>query len=538
MEDAPPVELAMPGGPVVLTIIDGLGLSGDVEGNALRAARVPNLCFVDRTYIGGTLRASGEAVGLAPGEMGASNVGHLHLGSGRPVLQDGLRIDRAIADGSFFENPALSELMDEVRSNGSTLHLLGLLSDGRVHSDIAHLRALLTMARRRAVGRVAVHAFLDGRDVSPGTASDYLESLDEELVRSPDHRLATISGRYYGMDRDHRWDRLGLALAAILRGEGRPAGGAIEAAETWLSAGESDEFVLPTVLGGYPGIEPRDAFITFNYRADRMRQLADALLRPRVAEVDTTPLRGPARLITMTRYDPTFDCPAAFEPQEIDATLGQAVSESGRAQLRLAETEKYAHVTYFLNGGREEPFPGEDRVMVPSPGVATYDECPEMSAEAVTDRLVEVLEGGRHDLIVVNYANPDMVGHTGDFDAAVCAVETVDRELGRFLEILDSVGGVAVILSDHGNAEKMINEVGPHTAHTSGEVPCFLVGREFHREGSLRFRDGGGLIDVAPTILRIMGIPVPRAMTGECLFAAAGSPGETSRGDVLDGCRE
>ncbi len=522
----------------MLVIIDGLGLSPEIEGNALRAAETPTLCRVDRNYIGGRLGASGPAVGLAPGEMGNSNVGHLHIGAGRSVPQDGPRIDAAIEDGSLFDNESLSNLMDAVRSGGGTLHLLGLVSDGRVHSDLDHLLALLTMARRRAVGRVAVHAFLDGRDVSPGTASQYLERLEADLARSPDHRLATISGRYYAMDRDRRWDRLDAALAAILRGEGRIAGGTIEAMEGWVAAGESDEFVRPTVLGGYTGVEPGDAFITFNYRADRMRQMVRALLGMGGQAVDTAPLEGPARLVTMTRYDPQFRCAAAFEPPEIPMSLGEAVSRAGITQLRLAETEKYAHVTYFLNGGREDPFPGEERVLVSSPPVPTYDLMPQMSAPEVTDRLVDALEAGRHGLMIVNYANPDMVGHTGDFDAAVQAVEAVDAGLKDVLEALEEAAGIALIISDHGNVEKMVNDRGAHTAHTVRQVPCFVVGEAYLRDGPWSIRENGTLIDVAPTVLELLGVEVPDPMEGRNLLVSADAVEDVARGDVLDGCGE
>ncbi|MFP4200299.1 MAG: 2,3-bisphosphoglycerate-independent phosphoglycerate mutase [Clostridia bacterium] len=524
-------------GPVVLLIIDGMGLCPSTEGNALLAASTPHLCEIDARYIGTRLSSSGDAVGLRPGQMGNSNVGHLHLGAGRIVPQDGLRIDRAISDGSIFNNPELSRLMDQTRKSGATLHIMGLVSDGRVHSDLRHLFALLTMARRRAVGNVAVHAFLDGRDVSPGTAPKYLSALEEQLRRSPDHRLATISGRYYAMDRDRRWDRLDLALAAILRGEGRRAGGVREAIEAWSAAGESDEFVLPTVLGGYSGVDPDDTFLTFNYRADRMRELVGALSHPGCGQVDTSPLRRGVRMVTMTRYDPEFSCPAAFELQDIPNTLGEVVSRARLRQLRLAETEKYAHVTYFFNGGREQPYPGEDRVLVPSPKVDTYDTKPEMSAREVTDRLVEAIVGETYHFVVANYANPDMVGHTGDFAAAVSAVETIDGELGRILAALREAEGVALILSDHGNVEKMINDSGAHTAHTAHEVPCWLVGEGFLRGGSSLLRRGG-LSDAAPTILDLLGLEVPREMTGKGLLAASDGGCDIWRGDVLDGCRE
>ncbi len=536
IDNGGPAAPTFPRGPVVLCILDGLGLGEPSDCNALFAARTPNLCEVDRAYIGTRLAAAGRAVGLAPGQMGNSNVGHIHIGSGCLMPQDGPRIDAAIADGTFFERPALIELMDGVRSRGGTLHILGLVSDGGVHSALNHLRALLTMARRRAVGRVAVHAFLDGRDVSPGTAPGYLEEVARELDRSPGHRLATVAGRYYAMDRDRRWERLELALAAILRGEGRVAGGIIEAVEAWEAAEETDEFVTPTVLGGYSGVEPADGFLAFNFRADRMRQMVRALLFPDRIPVNVEPLDGAPPVVTMTRYDREFPVPVVFEPVRTSMGLGEAVSVAGVSQLRIAETEKYAHVTYFFNGGRESPFAGEDRILVPSPPVATYDREPRMSARAVTEHLLEALYAAEHPLIVVNYANPDMVGHTGDFDAAVAAVESVDRAVGRLVETIEGIGGVALITSDHGNVEKMANDSGCHTAHTVNDVPCFLVGPGFTRGGKWGLRRGG-LIDVAPTVLGLLGLEVPETMSGTSLLVHAKADTVT-RGEILDGCRQ
>ncbi|MFO8060824.1 MAG: 2,3-bisphosphoglycerate-independent phosphoglycerate mutase [Bacillota bacterium] len=502
-------------GALTLLILDGLGLSRGGGADAVRAAKTPWLCQLWRGCPRAVLRASGEAVGLYPGQMGNSNVGHLHLGAGRVILHEGRRIDRAIRRGELFRNEALLGVMERVRSRGAVLHFMGLVSDGRVHSDLEHLAALIRMARSEGLGEVAVHAFLDGRDVPPCSASKYLERLEREVAPRAGHRVATVAGRYYAMDRDNRWDRTAAAVAAILRGEGRAADSCRQALEESYSRGQTDEFVQPTVVGGYAGYRPGDAFLFFNFRADRARQLVQALLDPGLSTCDVAPLVPPADLVTMVQYGREFDCPVAFAPVEVTGTLGEWVSRVGYRQLRLAETEKYAHVTYFFNGGREEPFPGEQRVLIPSPPVATYDMKPEMSAERVTDAVVDGIGSSSYDLIVANLANLDMVGHTGDFDAAVRAAAAVDACLGRVAGATLEAGGMLLVTADHGNAETMVDADGePHTAHTANDVPFILVAGS----DGWALRESGGLADVAPTVLDLLGIRQPELMTGRSLL--------------------
>lgn len=507
-------------GTVVLLVLDGLGLSSGDESDAVRAACTPTLCRLWREFPRSILTASGPAVGLSPGQMGNSNVGHLHIGAGRVVPQDTVRIDQAACGGELDSNQALAGVMERVRMRGATLHLMGLVSDGRVHSDIEHLSALLTVSRAKGLNSVCVHAFLDGRDVPPCSADRYLRRLEEEIQGEDGYRVATISGRYYSMDRDNRWERTDRALAAILRAEGRRAPSSLEALAGAYERCENDEFAFPTVIGDYTGYGPGDGFIFFNFRSDRARQLTGALLGCERERCRVDPLEPPADLVTMTEYDSRFECPVAFEPIEVMQTLGEVVSLSGGRQLRLAETEKYAHVTYFLNGGREEPFTGEERKMIPSPPVSTYDLRPEMSAYEVTAELEKAVGGGEYDFVVANLANPDMVGHTGDFDAAVRAVEVVDSCVSGILECILDTEATLLAVSDHGNAEKMRSEDGqPHTAHTANDVPCFLAERSPARTLAAR----GSLIDVAPTILEILGMKVPDVMTGRSLIRQGGS---------------
>ncbi len=499
---------------VTLLVLDGLGLSSDSEGNAVRAAATPTLCELWENYPRSTLRASGRAVGLVPGQMGNSNVGHLHLGAGRIIFGEAVRIDRAIREKKLGCNAVLRDLMDRTCDRGSTLHLMGLLSDGLVHSSLQHLLALLSMARERGVRRVALHAFLDGRDVPPRSAEEYLRTVEDDLSVTDDYRVATMGGRYWAMDRDERWDRVDPALAAILRGEGRVAEDVFAGLEAARARGEDDEFVTPTVVGDYAGWTSGDTFLFCNFRADRARQLTRALLEPGDVDCDCRPLDGPADLVTMTQYDVRFDCPVAFGPPEVGETLGEVISSAGLSQLRLAETEKYAHVTYFLNGGREDPFAGEERVMIPSPAVATYDQCPAMSAEKVTHRLEAAITSEHYDFIAANLANLDMVGHTGVFSAAVQAAEAVDACLYRVVQASLQMERPLLVVSDHGNAEKMTNGTEPHTAHTANDVPAILVGQD----NLFALREEGGLTDVAPTVLDLMGLPVPEEMTGHSLL--------------------
>jgi 2,3-bisphosphoglycerate-independent phosphoglycerate mutase len=480
---------------VALVILDGWGLAPPGPGNAVALADTPVFDALWARYPHTTLEASGEAVGLPPGQMGNSEVGHLTIGAGRVLFQDLMRVNFAIEDGSFFRNDALVSAFARARERSGAVHLLGLVSSGGVHSHIEHLRALLELADRAEMGeRTWIHAFTDGRDVSPHAAVSDLATL-------PDARIATVSGRYYAMDRDQRWERTDRALGAILRGEGATAGSAVEAVQESYERGVTDEFVEPAVIANRPRPDPdRDAAIFFNFRPDRARQLSERLLG---AGVDLT---------TMTRYRDDFPCPVAFEEQRVPNTLAEVLSRSGAHQLHAAETEKYAHVTYFLNGGEEREWEGETRILVPSPrDVPSYDLKPEMSAAEVAERFCGGLAGCR--FAIVNFANPDMVGHTGVIPAVVTAVETADRCLGEVVSCVETAGGVTLVTADHGNAEVLLEEdgVSPHTAHTSNPVPLVLTDEAFTLD------EGGELSDLAPTILELLGIPVPEEMTGKPL---------------------
>jgi 2,3-bisphosphoglycerate-independent phosphoglycerate mutase len=472
--------------PVVLVILDGWGCAASGPGNAVELAETPVFDRLWAEYPHATLNASGEAVGLPAGQMGNSEVGHLTIGSGRVLDQDLQRINRAIEDGSFFENPALKAAF----AQGGNVHLLGLVSHGGVHSHIDHLQALL----RFAPERTWIHAFTDGRDVSP-------HSAERDLAELPSDRIATVAGRYYAMDRDRRWDRTERAFRAITAGEGDEADDPVEAVRASYERGVTDEFVEPVVLRGRPRLEPGDAAIFFNFRPDRARQLTKVLLD------------NGHDVTTMTRYSDELDTPVAFGERDVDETLAEVLSEHGLRQLHAAETEKYAHVTYFFNGGREEEWPGETRLLVPSPReVGTYDKQPEMSAEEVAQRFCSELAVGDYAFAVVNFANPDMVGHTGVIPAVVKAVETTDACLGRVAETVERLGGVALITADHGNAEQMLEDDGksPHTAHTTNRVPLMVTdpGTSVH---------DGELGDLAPTVIAYLGLRKPLQMTGRNL---------------------
>jgi 2,3-bisphosphoglycerate-independent phosphoglycerate mutase len=477
-------------------ILDGWGCAPPGPGNAVELAETPVFDRLWATYPHSRLKASGEAVGLPPGQMGNSEVGHLTIGSGRILFQDLMRINVAIETGEFFENPALVEAFERAKTKGTNVHLLGLVSYGGVHSHIDHLRALLELARRqRMEDRTWIHAFTDGRDVSPtSTVSD--------LAELPADRIATVVGRYYAMDRDQRWERTERALAALVLGEGQRTTGPEEAVQESYDHGITDEFIEPIVLEGRPRIQPGDVVIMFNFRPDRARQLTQKLL---ASGFD---------VVTMTRYRDDFDCPVAFPEQEVHGTLAEVLAEHGLHQLHVAETEKYAHVTYFFNGGREEEWPGEVRVLVPSPrDVPSYDHKPEMSAPEVTDRFVEAIGSGDFAFAVLNLANPDMVGHTGSVSAAVKAVETVDSCLGRVVHAVGQAGGVCLVTADHGNAEHMIEPDGsPHTAHTTNPVPLVLT-------DTMSALSDGELSDLAPTALGILGLDKPLQMTGKTLMS-------------------
>jgi 2,3-bisphosphoglycerate-independent phosphoglycerate mutase len=454
--------------------------------------------------------------------MGDSNVGHLNLGAGRVVYQDVVRIDRAVRDGSLGQNEVIVRLFQSARDNGRTVHLLGLVSDGGVHSRLDHLAYLLGAARRSGVPRLRVHAFLDGRDVPPRSAAAYLETFDRHLAAVAadglDYRLASLSGRYYSMDRDRRWERTERAYLAICGLAGEVAGDWREALACAYSRGEDDEFVSPAMFDPGERLMPGDSLFFFNFRADRGRQLVRAFAQGPEFDGFVRPGGPPdVQLATMTRYDASLEVPAAFAPIELNNTLGEVVARHGLRQLRLAETEKYAHVTFFFSGGREEPFPGEERILVPSPKVATYDLQPEMSAPEVSRQAVEAVQSGRFDLIVMNYANGDMVGHTGHHGAAVIAAEAVDRGVGEVVASVLAGGGAAMIVADHGNAEEMQDREGscPHTAHTCNPVPVIVVAGGLPPGARLR---SGVLADVAPTILELMAVRQPPEMTGRSLI--------------------
>jgi 2,3-bisphosphoglycerate-independent phosphoglycerate mutase len=478
---------------VALVILDGWGCAPAGPGNAVELAETPVFDDLWRSYPHTTLDASGEAVGLPAGQMGNSEVGHLTIGSGRIIDQDFMRINRSIESGAFFENEALTEAFGRARERGTNVHLLGLVSYGGVHSHIDHLRALLELARRQGMAeRTFLHAFTDGRDVSPHSASSDLAEL-----AGAGCRIVVVAGRYYAMDRDKRWDRTERALAAITAGEGEEASDPVAAIEASYEAGITDEFVVPAVLPG-PRLGPGDAAIFFNFRPDRARQLTQLLLE-----------RG-FDLTTMTRYRDDFDCPVAFAEQDVSETMAEVLAEHRVRQLHVAETEKYAHVTYFFNGGREGEWEGETRILVPSPqDVATYDEKPEMSAEEVTRQFEDTIGDG-YGFAVVNFANPDMVGHTGEISAVVRAVETVDACLGRVAAAVAKEGGVCLVTADHGNAEQMLEPDGrsPHTAHTTNPVPLIVT-----IEGA-RLASGGSLSDLVPTCLALLGLPPSAGMTG------------------------
>ena len=511
--------------PVVLVILDGWGIGRDEPGNAVLAAQTPTLARLLADYPHATLRCSGEDVGLPPGQMGNSEVGHLNLGAGFVVYQWITRIDRAIADGSFFENPAFLAAVDASRDRGTTLHLLGLIGDGGVHAHSRHLLALVDLAKQRGLENVAVHAFTDGRDTSPTSGLGFVDEVEAHLASLGVGRIASVSGRYYAMDRDKRWERTRLAYDAIVEGSGPVASSARGAVAVSYAAGTFDEFILPTVIADttHPPvrIEPGDQIVFFNFRSDRARQLTEALSVPTFAAFPRSrSVAGVCPITTMTRYEVGLPVAVAFEPHDVVFPVARVVSEAGCTQFHCAETEKYAHVTFFFNGGREEPFPGEVRQLVPSPKVATYDLQPEMSAPGVTNAVVEAITSGSYDFIIVNYANCDMVGHTGVLSAAVTAVETVDTCLARVLAALASVSGLAIVTADHGNAEEMIerNTGVLMTAHTTNPVPVVLVAPENHSLRHARLRTNGILSAVASTVLQLMGLPIPADMTTPSLI--------------------
>ena len=501
--------------PLALIILDGMGLSEEEEGNAVYQAETPTIHELYERYPHTILGASGEDVGLPEGQMGNSEVGHLNLGAGRIVYQDYTRINKAVEEERLEENEELMQAIKHVKENNSTLHLTGLLSDGGVHSHIRHLFGLLRLAKKKNIDDVVVHAITDGRDTPPKSAKKYINQLEDKMGELGIGRIATVSGRYYTMDRDNRWQRTQKAYEAMVKAEGETAPDPITAVEQSYQREHNDEFILPTVIDETGMIKDYDSVIFFNFRSDRARQITRALA---LENFDKFPRdeSHPENLyyVCMTQYDKEYGLPIAFPPQDIENGLGEFLSKHNYKQLRIAETEKYAHVTFFFNGGVEEPNPGEDRRLIPSPKVETYDKKPEMSAFEVTDNLESKLEHGDHDVIILNYANPDMVGHTGDLDAAVAAIEAVDRCLNIIVPQILEMGGQILMTADHGNSEKMYDHKrDPFTAHTSNQVPLIYIGGP---EGV--GVKPGRLADIAPTMIDILGLEKPKEMTGETLL--------------------
>ncbi len=498
--------------PLVLMILDGYGIAPK-EGNAIFAANTPNLDKImencDKTQIG----ASGMDVGLPDGQMGNSEVGHTNIGAGRIVYQELTRITKSIKDGDFFQNASLVNAIDSAKEKGTALHIMGLLSDGGVHSHNTHLYGILELAKKKGLEKVYVHAFLDGRDVPPSSGKDFVSELAAKCEEIGVGKIATVMGRYYSMDRDNRWERVEKGYSAMALGEGEFSDCPVDAVAKSYETGVTDEFVLPTVCTKDAKISNGDSLVFYNFRPDRAREITRAFVDPEFkgferAFIDLT-------FVCMTQYDATMpNVSVAFKPQTLDNTFGEYISSKGLTQLRIAETEKYAHVTFFFNGGVEKQYAGEDRVLVKSPEVATYDLQPEMSAYEVSEKMVEAVKSGKYDTIILNFANCDMVGHTGIFKAAVEAVEAVDSCVGKVAEAVDEMGGVILLTADHGNADKMYEAdgVSPFTAHTTNPVPFVVIGKK------CSLREGGTLADIAPTMLKLLGLEQPLEMTGESII--------------------
>ncbi len=500
--------------PLALIILDGWGINPASKGNAIAAAQTPNWHRLMQQYPWTTIPTSGEAVGLPPGQMGNSEVGHTNMGAGRVVYQDLTRITKSIYDGDFFTNPTFMAAIAHVQRTGGRLHLMGLTSDGGVHSSLDHLWALLDFAQRQGVSPVFVHCFTDGRDTAPQSGLAFVTQVEEQLqTRSLGH-VASVVGRYFAMDRDNRWERVEQAYRLMVEGKSEfTAANGVEAVQQAYSRGETDEFIKATLIDPEGTIRSGDAVIFFNFRPDRAREITRAIALDPFDAFERPHHPQDLFFVCMTRYDETFGLPLAYMPQSLDRILSPVLADAGLRQLRIAETEKYAHVTFFFNGGVEKPFAGEERVLVPSPKVATYDLKPEMSAFEVAQIAANWIRNDQADVIVMNFANADMVGHTGDFQAAVKAIEALDKCLGQVVDAIEDVGGTALITADHGNAEMMIDPVsdGIHTAHTLNPVPLILV----NHPGSVRT---GLLSDIAPTMLDILGIPQPKEMTGHSLL--------------------
>ena len=501
----------------MLMILDGFGIRESKVGNAVKLANTPNIDKLMKICPTSIIHTSGLQVGLPEGQMGNSEVGHTNIGAGRIVYQELTRITKSIEDGDFFSIPEFVSAIENCKKHGSKLHILGLLSDGGVHSHIRHLYGLLELAKRKDFEDVYVHCFMDGRDTPPASGESYIVKLEEKMREKGVGKIATISGRFYSMDRDKRWQRVQKAYDALVNGEGNKATSAVSAIESSYQKEVFDEFVEPTVI--YSGdkpvakIEKNDSVIFFNFRPDRARELTRTLVDPEFNEFETKNLD--LYYVTFTQYDATLpNVNIAFKPEKLVNTFGEYISKNGLTQLRIAETEKYAHVTFFFNGGEEKQYPGEDRILVPSPKVETYDMQPEMSAEEVTVKVVEAIKSGKYNSIILNYANPDMVGHTGSLEAAIKAIEKIDGCVQRVVDAVKEQNGVLLITADHGNAEQMIDEATgePHTAHTTNPVPLILVGKD-----NVKLKEGR-LADLAPTMLEIMGLEKPQEMTGESLI--------------------
>ena len=499
--------------PLILMILDGFGIAGD-KGNAIKAANKPN---IDRLFSSNPVTqigASGMDVGLPDGQMGNSEVGHTNIGAGRVVYQELTRITKSIQDGDFFQNEALCNAIDNAVKNGTALHIMGLLSDGGVHSHNTHLYGILELAKKKGLEKVYVHAFLDGRDVPPSSGKDYVAACVEEMKKIGVGQIATVMGRYYAMDRDNRWERVVKAYSAMVYGEGVKCADPVEAVAASYAEGVTDEFVVPTVIDGAAPIGANDSMIFYNFRPDRAREITRTFVDPDFSGFERKKGFFPLTYVCMTQYYATMpNVQVAFKPQSLDNTFGEYISNKGLTQLRIAETEKYAHVTFFFNGGVENTYENEDRILVASPKVATYDLQPEMSAYEVADKCAEAIKSGKYDVIILNFANCDMVGHTGVFDAAVKAVEAVDACVGKVTDAIAEMGGVSLITADHGNADKMFEDDGsPFTAHTTNPVPFCVIGYP------CQLREGGKLADIAPTMLQILGLEQPEEMTGKSLI--------------------
>lgn len=500
--------------PVVLCIMDGFGINPGAKGNAIEAANTPNLTKLFKENPFTTIGASGLDVGLPDGQMGNSEVGHTNIGAGRVVYQMLVKISKSIQDGEFFNIKVLKDAMENCKKNGTALHLMGLLSDGGVHSHIEHLFGLLEMAKREGLDKVYVHCIMDGRDVSVTSGVGFIKDLQAEMAKLGTGKIASISGRYYAMDRDFAWDRVEKAYSAMVYGEGVMNSDPVKAMEESYANGVTDEFIVPTVVDKDGMIKGSDSVVFFNFRPDRARQITRAFVDEKFDGFERRNGFFPVKFVCMTQYDETMpNVTVAFPPEELKMTMGEYLASKHMTQLRIAETQKYAHVTFFFNGGEEKTFDGEDRILIQSPDVPTFDLQPEMSAYPVCDAVVEKIKSGKYDVVILNFANCDMVGHTGVFEAAVKAVEAVDECVGRVVDAAVSMGGAVIITADHGNADKMIGDDGkPFTPHSTNPVPFCVVGYD------CKLKETGRLADIAPTMLKILDLPQPPEMTGESMI--------------------